>query len=116
ELQQSQPVPLAGRPAGVAFVEPERDAAPDRLVQSQMGQLMPEDPLERFAVGTKDDGAALGQRDRRRPGGRAAAGKGVESASVGNHDKAEGIDGAEPKTGPLAGSGGLARQLGGELQ
>ena len=81
-----------------------------------MGQLMPEDPLEPFAVGTKDDGAALGLRDRRRPGGRAAAGEGVESACVGNHDEAEGIDGAEPKAGPLAGSGGLARQLGGELQ
>ena len=111
-----EPIPLPGRPAGVALVEPERDPTPDRLVQGQVGELVAERAGEVAAVGAEQDGPASGQGDAGAPrGARPRVSESSRRAS-GTTMRRSGPGWRRPRPGQSVGSAGLARQIHGQRQ
>ena len=104
-----KPLPLAGRPAGVAFVEPERDPPRHRLVQGEWAsscRSVRERSLRRRpgARSVRLVGSAIAAA----PARRSAAGERVQSACVGHDDQRKRSRRGRPRPGHSLGRSAVA--------
>ena len=108
-----EPVPLAGGPHGIPLIEPEGYPHPAPLVQSEMGELVPEGAREVAAIGP--DARSSGSPGSATPAPqlrRAAAGEGVEYAARRARRGAATVRASTlPEAGPLGGPVGLLGEL-----
>lgn len=105
-----EPVQLAGGERRVAFIEPERNPHPDRVVENQVGQLMPQDLVRVSRIGPNHHGTSRWKGEAGSPGRPSLSHQVRCSFLPPNYDQTEGTDVPSTQTKPLVWCRGGFRQ------